>query len=677
MRPLDALEAQRGHLFPWVPVALAFGIGGYFALRIEPGGVIYAALAAVGLLSLVLARWGGERAAPVFLLMFLAVLGVGLAGARAHMVGAPVLKFRYYGAVEGRIIAVDRSLSDVPRLTLDRVWLDRMPAAKIPEKIRVSLHGPQDQLQPQPGQTVILTANLSPPSAPSEPGGFDFQRRAWFDGLGAVGYTRTPVLLWAPADEGRAGLLVHRSRMALSQAIRDRVPGDAGAFAAAILTGDRSAMSRDTLQTLRDSNLAHLLAISGLHMGLLTGFIFAGVRYGLALIPPVALRLPTKKIAAVVALMAGAVYLALSGGNIATQRAFIMVAVMFVAVLFDRRAITLRAVALAAVIVLVMEPESLTEPGFQMSFAATTALVAVFGALRDWPEEWWQAPRWARPILAVVISSAVAGAATAPVGAAHFNQIAQFGLLANLITVPLMGLLVIPAAVLAACLSPFGLAFIGLEVMRWGILWILGVAAWVAGLEGAVWPVVTPVAPVLPVLALGMLWLFLWQGRVRFAGVLPVLAGLAMWGMTERPALLISEGGGLVGVLTPEGRAMNKPRGEGFVARSWLENDGDRALQDQAFARAGFDGARGALRVQVAGAAFLHISGRGWADKIADGCTAGWVIVPQKVADAPPGCQLLDRIKLAQTGAIAVYPGDAGPRLIGAKTLSGPRLWTQ
>ncbi|KKK80916.1 hypothetical protein LCGC14_2818710, partial [marine sediment metagenome] len=216
----------------------------------------------------------------------------------------------------------------------------------------------------------------------------------------------------------------------------------------AILTGDRSGMGRDTLQALRDSNLAHLLAISGLHMGLLTGVVFSALRFALALIPALALGHPVKKYAAVGALLAGAGYLALSGGNVATQRAYIMVAVVLGAVLLDRRALTLRGVALAATIVLVLRPEALTGPGFQMSFAATTALIAVFRLMRDSGGP--RAPRLLQPVLALVVSSGVAGAATAPIAAAHFNQIAKFGLVANLLSVPLMGTLVMPAAVLAA-----------------------------------------------------------------------------------------------------------------------------------------------------------------------------------------------------------------------------------
>ena len=197
------------------------------------------------------------------------------------------------------------------------------------------------------------------------------------------------------------------------------LPGEVGAFAAAIMSGDRSGMSQVTLANLRSSNLAHLLAISGLHMGLLTGFVFAVLRVAMVLIPSVGLRWPVKKIAAFGALLAAGGYLALSGGNVATERAFTMVAVMLVAIMLGRPALTLRAVAMVAIVILVLQPESITGPGFQMSFAATTALVFVFKYLRY--ANWQHWPRWTRGAVSLVISSFVAGLATAPFAAAHFN----------------------------------------------------------------------------------------------------------------------------------------------------------------------------------------------------------------------------------------------------------------
>ncbi len=671
----QAIEAQRGHLFPWTPVALALGAGFYFAVPVEPGWPVYGALAAAVLGLVLLARVCADALRPPLIALILCAVGAAITGARAHLVAEPILTFRYYGPVEGRIVAVDRSISDKVRLTLDRVVLEDMPAHRTPHRVRVSLHGQQGYIEPEPGLTVILTAHLSPPQGPVEPGGFDFRRMAWFDRLGAVGYTRTPVLALAPPEEGAAGLRIHRLRMTISTWVQAAMPGEPGAFAAAIMTGDRSGMGRDTLDALRSSNLAHLLAISGLHMGLLSGFVFAALRYALVLIPWAGLRLPVKKIAALGALAAGAFYYALSGGNVATERAFIMVAVILTAVLFDRRALTLRAVAIAAIIVLTLRPETLVEPGFQMSFAATTALVAVFGWIRDY--EKWYVPKWARPVLAVVISSGVAGLATAPVAAAHFNRIADYGLIANLLSVPLMGAIVMPAAVLTACLAPFGLAQWGLNIMRPAIEWIMGVAHYVDEMEGAVTPVVAPPAVVLPLIATGMLWVILWQGRTRLIGVAPAVVAFVIWGQVERPPVLISGTGGLIGVMTDEGRALSKPRGDGFAALSWLENDGDFALQAVAYDRPGFGGEKGSARFDLAGFSIVHLSGRGAVERVGEACrTAALVVIARPVSDPSP-CPVIDGEKLRETGALAVYAEAGALRLVAANTWGGLRLWSR
>jgi competence protein ComEC len=127
---------------------------------------------------------------------------------------------------------------------------------------------------------VMTTGHLSPPSGPAEPGGFDFQRHSWFLQVGAVGYSRNPVVqLSVPARMGWR-LWVFQIRHTLSQAVQAEIPGEKGAFAAAIMTGNRTGMGQGTIADLRAANLAHLLAILGLYMGLLTAFIFGAVRYG-------------------------------------------------------------------------------------------------------------------------------------------------------------------------------------------------------------------------------------------------------------------------------------------------------------------------------------------------------------------------------------------------------------
>jgi competence protein ComEC len=657
--------AQRGALFPWVPVVLACGVGAYFALRQEPSEAVLWGCGAGALVLALMATRGREWSGPLLWALALGLAGFALAGLRAHVVAGPVLGWRYYGPVEGRVVGIDRSASDALRLTLDRVVLERTDPARTPHRVRVSLHGDQSHFTPQAGQRVILTAHLGPAGGPVEPGGFDFQRHAWFLGIGAVGYTRTPVLRLEASPGGQA---LFRARMALSQHVQSRLPGQTGAFAAAIMTGDRAGLSLATLEAMRISNLAHLLAISGLHMGLLAGFVFAAFRLGFAAVPRLGLRLPAKKLSAALALLAGAGYLGLSGGNVATERAFVMVAVMLGAVMLERRAFSLRAVAVAAMIVLVLQPEALLGPGFQMSFAATVGLVAVFGWLRD--AEITGGPRWLRPALAVVISSAVAGAATAPVAAAHFNQYAQFGLLANLVSVPLMGVLVMPAAVMATLLLPLGLDWIALRLMELGLRWILTVAEWVAALEGARVPVVAPGPHVLPLLALGALFVVLWQGRSRALGVLPMVLGVLLWGGAERPVMIISDTGTLIGIMTEAGRALNKPSGGGFVADNWLENDGDDAGREVAFARWSEDLALGhGVRV-VAGKA---------AAAMPVVCDGAKLVVLSAAPEHPPAqghdCQIITPETLRATGSLALLADGLGLRLVTARDLSGARLW--
>lgn len=307
--------AQRGYSFGWAPVLLVIGVAAYFAMNEEPAFGLCAALLTCACFVVLFQRIVPDSFRIWVLALAPVMGGFGLAGVRANMVAEPVLGFRYYGPIEGRIIEIDRSSSDAVRLTLDRVVLARLGPRRTPATARVSLHGDQGFITPEPGQVVLMTGHLSPPSGPVEPDGFDFQRMAWFEGLGAVGYTRTPVLLGVAASDGQGGLWVYRQRVAISAGVQARLTGESGAFGAAIMTGDRSGMGRDSLDALRASNLAHLLAISGMHMGILAAFVFAAFRYGLALWPYVALRWPVKKIAAAGALRVAASYLALSGGQ--------------------------------------------------------------------------------------------------------------------------------------------------------------------------------------------------------------------------------------------------------------------------------------------------------------------------------------------------------------------------
>lgn len=670
--PLEALQATRAMLFPWIAVLIGCGIGGWFSVGDEPGAGSYAVAALLLAAALGFAWRGAALGRPVALAVAALAAGWLAAGIRVHAVAAPMLDFRYYGPVQGRIIEIDRSQSDALRLTLDQVVLREVAPGRTPYRVRVSLQGDQPWLKPAPGQVVILTASLAAPEGPVEPGGFDFRRMAFFESLGAVGYTRTPVLL---LEEPEAGALpIDRLRSWLTKGMLAQMDGQAGAFAAGAMTGDRSAITEETVAALRDSSLAHLLAISGMNMAFLTGFVFALFRYGLALVPFVALRVNTKKVAAVISLGVALFYLLLSGANVATERAFIMIAVVLGAVLLDRRALTLRSVAIAGAILLLVQPESLLNPGFQMSFAATIALIVGFAAL-DGSVYRQRLPRWLMPVFTLVLSSVIGGFSTAPYAAAHFNRFTDYGLLANLLTVPVMGAVIMPAGALAALLAPIGLAGPPLWVMEQGSRWILFVAHWIAGLEGSVTAIPAPGPWVLPLFTLGALWLILWRGRVQIVGLAAVLVAFVLWLGAERPALLISGDGKLVGLAGPEGRALSAAKGGGFAAENWLQNDGDLAAQDEAAARAGFDGAKGERWFEVGGLRGVVLSGKGAEARLAKGCAgAGLVILAAEALDAPAGCGLIDASMLGATGPLAIWVAPEGLRI--QPTKGARRLWS-
>ncbi len=656
------LDEQRHRFFLWCPVLLGAGAGFYFTLSFEPFLPIGPAVSII-LAGFILASQIKAQLLRQFLLaLCLFATGLTLASFRANQLAAPVLAEAYFGTVEGRVIKIDRSQSNRLRITLDRLTLYGLEPIETPERVRITL--PTKSAEASVGSRVLIYARLEGPGAPVEPGGFDFRRWAWFKQLGGVGYALGPQMMSGEAPKQSVLTIISELRHLLSNFIQRSIPGNDGAFAAAILTGDRSAIDPRQLEDLRASNLAHLLAISGLHMGLLTGFVFGLVRYGVALIPPLAVRMNAKKIGAASAIPVGALYLILSGASIATQRAYIMALVVLIAVLLDRPAFTLRAVALAALIVLLISPESVTQVGFQLSFAATIGLVVGFDGLRRL--SFWKIPakgrnKFLKGAFSVAFSSAVAGMATAPFAAFHFNQFAQYGLIANLLAVPIMGFVVMPCAITALILSLVGLGQPFFWIAGMGIAAILKIAGMVAGLDGSVVRVPSADWFVLPILASGCVIAVLWVGRLKYAGVSLALAALVLWIGTKRPDVLIDKSGSLVGVMTKQGRALSKSKGNGFSAKAWLEHDGDTADQKTA-----------ASREWVTEDVSLI---KGQPDDLQRECALRMVVIaPETEANGSSDCLIVDQKLLRDAGAIAIYFNNGSVDWKPSET--GKRLWS-
>ncbi|WP_108500425.1 ComEC/Rec2 family competence protein [Paracoccus indicus] len=673
-RPRPAAAARAG-LFPWVPVLLSMGIALWFWRPALLGAGQWVALAIVVAVSLALAlsahriaargRIGWPMADALHLgalAVMLVALGVGLAGWRAAHVAAPVLEWRYYGPVEGRVTEIDRSSRDRMRVTLDQVILRDLSPDRTPAKVRLSLMDPKADLPPL-GQRVMLTGHLGPPSPPAAPGSFDFRTYAWFQQLGAVGYSRTPIMAVAQPAGGIWWL--HRARLKVSAAIRDRIGGQAGGVASALMTGDRSGISEQTNEVMRASNLYHIISISGLHMGMLAGFVYSGLRLLTVAVQGAGIGLgrPLHKWAAGGALAAAAAYLWLSGGGVATERAFVMVAVMLGAILADRRAISFRSVALAGTVILILTPEAVTGAGFQMSFAATIALIISYG---PWSRiaPWF--PWWIKPVAMLVVSSLVAALATSPIAAAHFNRMAQYGLLANLLAVPVMGTLVMPAGVIGAVLALVGAEAPALWVMGIGTKWMLLVAEYVAGLGGSVMAVAKPPAAVIPMMEFGaVLTILCWRDKAHrnmaqtcglAVGMAMMVASAAIWATAHRPLILIAPEGEAVGLMTDQGRAVSKPKGGAFVISSWLQEDGDMDTQETSAARPAWQGdKRDRWAALPDGWQLWHLTGKGSGDRARDACEPKRIVVVAEKPDLKrPACLLFDPASLRRTGAVAI-----------------------
>ena len=371
-------------------------------------------------------------------------------------------------------------------------------------------------------------------------------------------------------------------RDAIDRRIRASLPGDAGAIASALITGKRDAISEAVNEAMYISGLGHVLSISGYHMALVAGVVFFALRAGFALFPALALRHPIKKWSALAALIAAAFYLVLSGAEVATQRAFIMTAIVLIGVMADRPALTLRNLALACFAVLAIAPEAVVHPSFQMSFAATLALVAAYERGVPWmtagADTTWNAriALWGgRQIAAVLLASVVAGLATTLYAAYHFHRLAPFGALANLLAMPLVSLVAMPAGLLALVALPFGFDAPLWRLMGLGIDWMTAVAVWVASLPGAVGRI--PAFGIGPLLAgtAGIVVLCLLRTPLRWCGA--ILLAITVLGAAHvpRPDILVAQGGQAFAVRTADGLAIMRTGGDQFAVRAWLAADGD------------------------------------------------------------------------------------------------------
>jgi competence protein ComEC len=650
------LEAEREQLVLWLPVALGAGISAWFVLPDARGWTAWLVISgAVALLGLSIA--GGTRVGRVLLVGGLAMaLGCGLVWWRAESVAAPVLARPVTAQFEARVERVEQ----LPARGMVRLRLAPVAGSGLPGLVRVNLREADAPAGLDSGAVVRLRARLMPPPPPSVPGAYDFARVAWFDRLGATGRGFAPVEVLRAAPPGSD------LRARLSAHIHSRIEGSAGGIASALATGDRGAISDEDAEAMQRSGLAHLLSVSGLHVTAVTVAAMLLVLRLLALSPWLALTWRLPLVAAGAGAAAAIGYTLLTGAEVPTIRSCIAALLVLAALSLGREAITLRLVAAGAVFVLLLWPEALAGPSFQLSFAAVTAIIALHEhpKVRGWfarREEGW-APRLGRGLGSLLLTGVAVELALMPIALFHFHQAGIYGALANIVAIPLTTFVIMPLEALALLLDVAG---IGAPVW-WLTELSLRLLLWLAHVTSSA-PGAVAALPAMPggafaLVVAGGLWLALWRTRARWAGAVPLVAGLAWALATPPPDLIVTGDGRHLAVRLPGGgMALLRDRAGDYTRSMLGEASGDEELVPIAGQRDSRCSPELCITGVAAGGRRWRVAATRsammvrWEEMIAL-CRSVDIIVSDR--RLPPACTprwlKLDREALARTGGVAI-----------------------
>ncbi len=678
---ISNIQVQRQNSMLWVPVFLVCGNWIYFEQGHEPS---------VWLAVLILIGAGGlfafkSRSAAVAIIA-LVFCGFAFAKLREEMIHTPLLRGPTTGVIVGGYVAdIENKGGERREVVVAVDEATGIPFDEIPNRVRVAATGVEHL---QIGDYISFETYLAPLPRPVLPGGFDFGRMLYFQSIGATGrMIGQPSLEERPIPWQFEYRRVFRAiRSGISTRITAVIPGALGHLADAMVSGERSLIPAEMNTSLQISGLAHIISISGLHMSMVAGGVFWAVRALLALSPLMALRCPIKKIAAVVAMIFGLFYMLLADSGSATERSYIMIAVMFFAILVDRPAFSMRNLAIAAILILVFTPEESVGASFQMSFLAVMGLGAFF--------QWWNNPSretkkmrkgrvqfWAQKIWHVLVASTlttmVAGGTSSIAAAYHFGRLSPFSIVANGITLPIMGLFVMPPALLATLAMPLGLEYVPLKIMEFGLWLVMLVSDWVAHWEGANLLIAQPNIMGIILIFFGVTFVCIGIGAFRLAGVAVVLIGLLVTPLGQRPVLLIEDRAANVAILDGEGHYVfaNAEKNK-FVAQKWLQHNGETNTLTEAALRPGWDCVEGDCFSQMSNpsVAFLH---REREATTPDYCP----MVDILIADYPLhfACRnaklRIDRFDVWRNGAYAVYRSGNQFRVETAKAMQGQRPW--
>jgi len=593
-------SAEKDRYFLWSPALFAGGIFLYFSLKNEPAFYQPFLFVIIVSISCFLSR---RISTAFYFLMAVAIFATGffVAFSHASFSNSPVIK------KDAGLVSIEATIESIEHmkkglrimlkdLDLEQTGKGKLPLEETPAKARINIRAKADFIKP--GDRVSLAAILTPPPPhPSYPGAYDFSRFAYFEKIGATGYNigKIKVINHAGLTDG----FVEKIRNSVAENIFSNFANSPanGAMAAALITGHKHAIPQKILDDMRNSGLGHLLAISGLHMAMVMATSFFIIRAMLALFPYIALKYNIKKWAAFSALILGFFYLILSGFPVSAKRAYIMAGLFFLAITTDRISSPLRPLALAAIIIMIFDPVSVTGPGFQMSFAAVAALIMAYETVPYFRPQNMAKTSVTRKIgiyiAAILFSSLIAGIATTPFALYHFGRYTNYGLLANFVAIPVMTFWVMPCAVLALILMPFGLENLAFAPMGYGIDVITSYASYISALPYASGSVPHLESLAIVVFSLGALWLIIWKSKIRLAGLIIMALSLVMMVLpSSKPDIIIDGAGKLFAVRNATGKLVFSSLSPARYSRKeWLQYNGQEKAVS--FKKAVFNDERG------------------------------------------------------------------------------------
>lgn len=656
------------------------GIGGYFLLPNEPP--IKAIAGLCGLFAILL-RWCWKKTSLRMLFLALLVISIGAfrAEIRTQEVASPILhKNLFFRPLEAKITDIQiREKGE--KLILTNVAIEGIEAENTPKYISVSLRNVNEELEI--GDRISLKAMLFPPPTPTMPKSYDFARMFYYEQLGAVGFSpQQPIILEKNVPNGFEQKL-NALRLSITNKILAPMNIENGWIASAMMVGEMSGVSKDSADAMREAGIYHILSISGLHMSIAVMLMFISSRFLLSLYPPFALRFNIKKIAAMIGLLSSFTYLMLAGYPVPAVRSFIMVACVMLAILVDRSGISVFSLAWAALITLLWQPESLLGASFQLSFSATIAIVIFYERFSHvlYKDNVGFLHKIWLYFLGIMLTSLVATIATTPLVIYHFNRFTLWGIVANMLMLPLASAWIMPCAVIAFLAMPFGLEHYPLVALDAGISLMMQGARFIASQPYASIALPSPAFYGMIISVFGGLWLCIWQQKWRLLGIPAIIIGMATIALHKPYDMLISDDATKVAMRLQDGKFLFiRGKDSSFDGQMWLRSNGQEtgvSIKDKEDNLGSCDKEK--CTINAYEKKIVVAKGNKPAEGICEGSPD--IVIASYYLDRNPACSgvslLLDKAKLQENGVTALRFNDDNVQIETSAEFRGNRPWVK